>query len=216
MQKKIDVSALNHNDLVKYMADHCGDENAWREFLHRFQNYIASIIIKECKRLHYNVCSDRIGDLLHNVYVRLLANDCRALQNFKGSYENSIIMWLRLIAVNIVRSDRNSAHNRQAWIEPGSKDDDIVKLLPDKTGQSEQEARELRSAIHISLDEIENERRCGTRDVLIFRYYFFERFEVDEIAGLPEICKLSEKRIRNIISEIKAKLRDCLANEGYG
>lgn len=214
MLKNSHLRGLNHKKLVQYMAEHAGDNAAWQEFIRRFQNFIAAVIINECKRLHYKEGYERIEDLLHNVYVRLLANESRALRNFKGKFENSIVSYLKLIAINVVRSDR-LVTSRHPVVNQPAVESVYQDMVPDSGSEERLEAGALEQAIQDCLGLIEEQRRNGARDVLLFRCVFFEEMSVEEVADLPEFKTLSEKRIANIVSEIKAALRDCLQRGGY-
>ena len=214
MQKRINFSTLSHNELIHYMAEHNGDNAAWQEFLSRFQNFIAAVIINECKRLNLSDGSDKIGDLLHTVYLRLLMNDSKALKNYEGRYENSIVRYLKLIAINVVRSNKNAA-SKGRFKDLEENDESLASIIPDNSFQDKIDEEELKDVIEQALQEIESMRRNGGRDVLIFRYYFYEEFDVEAITALPEFAGMSQKRIANIIAEIKAELRDCLVHEGY-
>lgn len=214
VQKKIDFNNMSHNQLIAYMARHSGDNAAWREFLNRFQNYIAAVIIKECKRVNYNQGLNKLEDLLHEVYIRMLNNDSRALKNFHGQYENAIVLYLKIIAVNVVRSDMKGSA-REKSVELDDKDENLLDLLPDNSTLDNVSSNDLSSAIKSCLHKIERMRRNGVRDVLLFRYYFYKKFKIEEIAKLKEFSEMSQKRSANIVAEIKAELRDCLSREGY-
>jgi DNA-directed RNA polymerase specialized sigma24 family protein len=214
VQKKIEFKKLSHNQLIAYMARHSGDNAAWREFLTRFQNYIAAVIIKECKRINYSQGLNNLEDILQKVYLRLLDNDSRALRNFHGQYENAIVLYLKIITINVVRSEMK-ASSRERSVELDNRDENLLDLLPDNSTLDKMSSNDLNDAIKSCLRKIEHMRRNGVRDVLLFGYYFYKKFKIEEIAALQVFSELSQKRIANIVAEIKAELRDCLSREGY-
>lgn len=196
------LSSLSHNELIEYMASHCRDNAAWREFMNRFQKFIAMVIIKECERLRYQNGTENIEDFLHTVYLRLLQNDCKALKNFKGRYQNSIISYLKLIALNAVRSDFKKGSNNEIKIS-----DSLPIPIEPPREYSKQETEDF---VDHCLKTIAQQRRNGDRDVLIFRYRVLQEFEIDEIAEMPEFRELSIKRLQNIVSEIRDEMRGFL------
>ena len=163
--------------------------------------------------MHFQKGLQRVDDLLHMTYLRLLQNDSKALKSFKGQYENSIIHYLKLITLNVVRSEfkQSARESRQELLD--SKDE-LIDLLPDHTMQDKLDEHDLHDTLQQYLSEIEKQRRNGERDVLIFQYRILGGFEIDEIVEMPEFKGLSSKRAANIVAEIKDEIRNSLAIEG--
>lgn len=215
-----------HNELVQLLARNCGNEQAWREFIRRFERFIASIIIKQCRQLHHEQGLRQIEDLLYQVYARLLENDCQALRRFRARHDNSIIKYLKIIAVRIVLTDfvATRAQKRRGergeisldnadWQSYEKRSIDLKDIIPVDAGSDGTEHTELLEEIEHCLQQALQNSRHASRDLLIFKYYFYEGFQVEDIATMGAI-DVSQKRISNIISDLKEALRICLRKRG--
>jgi RNA polymerase sigma factor (sigma-70 family) len=213
---------LTHNELVKLIAKTPREESLWGDFVQRFHAYICCTITRELKRLHLYKRLDAVEDLAQEVYARLLTNDCQALKNFKGQYENSIFSYLEIIAIRIVLLDYAKTRSKKRTAAGGeiSLDDlkwnvhegrvvDLKEILHLEDWEEGVRLTELKEEIRYHLDNILGQRRNKERDELIFRYYLYAGLEAEEIALCRDI-NLSEKRVLNIIGEIKQELSRCL------
>src|SRR2546422_8662693 len=84
------------------------DEEAWREFIRRYDPSIRTNVAKtlQTRAAHERrpqLTSDQLDDLVQLVYMRLIAGHCRALKQFSGKHENSIYQYLAIISLNVVR-----------------------------------------------------------------------------------------------------------------
>lgn len=194
----------------------------WREFIRRFNRYIALVITQECRHLQYQAGLNQIDDIISNVYLRLIDNNCKALKRFKGKYKNSIFNYLKIIAIRMVHIHYDY-HRRKGRMPEGgfvSLDEtswdihteqkmNLLEILPDKDWENKINIENLISEIDHCLDKILEHNRNAPRDKFIFKLYHFKDFDVAEIAQIPGVT-LSEKRISNLISELKIKVRACL------
>jgi len=65
------------------------EQEQWGEFVRRTQPLIASVIINTVRRWKTPAPS-LVDDLIQDTYVKLFANDKKALRAIKNEYENTI------------------------------------------------------------------------------------------------------------------------------
>jgi RNA polymerase sigma factor (sigma-70 family) len=86
------------------------DEAAWQEFVRRYHSVIKANVVRyfhlkagqEFER-RSQVHEDSIEDLVQTVYLRLIDDNSRVLKAFHGELENSILAYLTMISVNVVK-----------------------------------------------------------------------------------------------------------------
>ena len=214
---------MTHNELVEHLAHSSQDQTAWGEFYDRFHKHICATIARELRRKPHAQRQDSVEDLVQEVYAKLLAQDCQALKKFTGRYENSIFKYLEIIAIRVVLSDCSRLRSQKRsprggivsldapqWSVAQNRFVDLKEICPWESWEQEFSRHELEDAIRHHLCTILAQRRNGVRDGLIFKYYLYGGMEPGEIALCQGIA-LSEKRIGNIIAEIKHELGQCLS-----
>lgn len=211
-----------NTELVDLCAQEPWNRKAWLEFYNRFDERIWLVIYRECKALGIikqdAQFQETVKDLVQDVYVKLTDNNCRALKNFVGASENSIYTYLGIIAKNVVR---NYHIKISAQKRPSSQKliDDAInisergeKILVRDVGNLSYSGVEEEFSIVILKEEIDEildkilKSKDKDRNKLIFKLYFYEGFSAEEIASRFKF-NLSAKRIRNLVTEIKKKLR---------
>jgi RNA polymerase sigma-70 factor, ECF subfamily len=180
-------------------------EHHWREFVRRTQPLIASVIINTVRRWKQPDPS-LVDDLIQETYVKLFANNRKALRSIKNEYENTIFGYLKVVASNVVRD-----HFRK----PGSKVDEVEvsdAVLP--PGPDERERLEF-------LDKKEQVQRILTRlsssetykrDEAIFWFFYEQGYTAKEISLLPNVG-LTVKGVEAVILRLTRYLRGELGNE---
>ncbi|HET7871300.1 MAG TPA: sigma factor, partial [Terriglobales bacterium] len=77
------------------------DEAPWLEFLCRFQPLIARVVVR-CVRRRTTPQSSLVDDLVQETFLKLCANDCRALRNFDCDHEQALFGFVKKVAHNVV------------------------------------------------------------------------------------------------------------------
>ena len=212
---------MNNTELVKHCANDKKNKKAWLEFLSRYENLVYNTIIQECKNsdLHKNCFQfdETVKDLVQEVYLKLLQNECKALKKFRGESENSIYSYLKIIARNEVR---NYINKMQAKKRPP-----IDRLLDDSTRvtgekgeiynsskyktilfdpEQEFKLKILKEEIDYCLKKILT-GRDKKRNRFIYQLHIYNGFSPKEIASYFNFG-ISTSRIANIISDSRQKL----------
>ena len=98
---------LSSSNLIRVCAG-SNDEEAWNEFIARFQSVIASAVLRTTR--HWAEPSrPQTDDLIQDTYLKLCENDCRLLRSFQSRHEESIYGFLKVIASNVVHDHFKSA-----------------------------------------------------------------------------------------------------------
>ncbi|MDQ7051364.1 MAG: hypothetical protein Q9P14_00095 [candidate division KSB1 bacterium] len=87
------------------------------------------------------------------------------------------------------------------------------ELIPEATFGETTKFAELREEVEYCLEKSTTGSRRPERDRLIFYLYIFEGMDVPSITAFAGI-DLTEKRVSNLISELKEKVRQCLQSRG--
>lgn len=221
----MDYSKLTNRQLVVLCTREPKNELAWKAFYSRFDNHIRLVIIRECRNKGIlNSPSDfatDLEDLVQDVYKNLLKDGCRALKNFRGRSENSIFLYLSVIAKHIIvnniikRKAQRRAGKTKSLDEPIKTSDDNFNIILKDIIQDQYNTIENQINFEYlvdNIDEILNTKIKGKnseRDKLIIKSHLYEDLAAEEIASLLPY-KLSAKRIYNIISNSKVIIRENL------
>ena len=221
----MDYSKLPNKALIHLCGHACKDRGAWAEFYTRFNDRIRLAVYRECKnKIHRNrgsQFSQVVQDIVQDVYVKLVSNEAKALKDFKGTNENSIYLYLGVIAKNAVR---NHVVQANAQKRPSIEKSLDEPLYPDST-QNQLVLHDRLHPIYSNIDEeimfkdlheeiievIEKaySKKDRERNKIIFKLYFYEGFSAENIATQFGY-HLSVKRVSNLISDIKNLLQEKL------
>ncbi len=214
----MDFGALSHNDLIKFIAAHPDDRQAWAEFVARFNSFIYATVFRECKKHGRLSAAVTIDDLVQEVYLKV----CKNLERYRGEYENSILLYLGMIALNTVKNSyrqqhaagrpqeekRISLHDVHAGLQR-ERPIPMIELLPSKDWEEEERLAGLLEEVEYCLQEILRRSRHRVRDEFIFHYYFVGDLSVERIAAYPEV-HLSQQRVFGVLKSFKQKIKECL------
>lgn len=204
----------------------CGlstDPTAWTEFVDTFNRRIVAAVIRERRRRGLATdpsAADAVSDLVQDVYLRLLANDRRALREFRGESEIAVYAYLARIVRAAVgdRTRRDSSQKRSARIVPldggvdGEGSAPLSELLaadggssPDRQMRERAVPRRLRELL--AAGGVPNPER----DALVFELHVLEGLSAREIAGIPAL-DLSLSAVEGVLRRTRERLRERLGN----
>ena len=181
------------------------EEAQWREFVRRTQPLMASVIINTVRRWRQPAPS-LVDDLIQETYVKLFANDRKALRSIKNEYENTIFGYLKVVASNVVRDHFRKPGNKADEVEvsdttfpPGPDERDRRKFL-DKKEQVKRTLATLSSS------------ETYERDLAIFWFFYEQGYTAKEISLLPDVG-LTVKGVEAVILRLTRYLRGELGDE---
>ena len=212
---------MKNTELIDQCAHDKKNNKAWLEFLSRYEGCIHNMVIQECKNseLKKNIFQfeETVRDLVQDVYLKLLQNDCKALRTFRGDSENSIYSYLAIISKNVVknyivkiRAKKRPPIDRSLdnFIIVNEENGEVYYCDKHKTAifDTEQEfkLKMLKEKIDICLKRIMT-GRDKDRNKEIYQLHLYNGYTPKEIASYFNFG-LSTRRIANIISDSRQKL----------
>jgi RNA polymerase sigma-70 factor (ECF subfamily) len=176
------------------------EQEPWREFVRRTQPLIASVIINTVRRWKTPAPS-QVDDLIQDTYVKLFANDKKALRAVKNEYENTIFGYLKVIASNVVRDHFRQPVNKADEIElsdsvlpPGPRDRERLEFLHKK-----EQIKRILETLAVS--------ETYDRDVSIFWLFYEQGYTAKEISLLPTVG-LTVKGVEAVLFRLSRHVRE--------
>src|SRR5215472_13306523 len=97
-------------DLLRDCGEKLTDRALWAKFQERFQGLIFLYLMRAMRlRRIQDDAADVVPDLAQEVYLRLVQNDGRILQSFRGTTEFSVMAFLARIASSVVQDHQRAA-----------------------------------------------------------------------------------------------------------
>ena len=177
-----------------------GEQEQWREFVRRTQPLIASVIMNTIRRWKEPAPS-LVDDLIQDTYVKLFANDRKALRSIKNEYENTIFGYLKVVASNVVRDHFRQIENKVEEIELT---DPVLPTPPD--GMDRIEFARLKDEIQKRLQGLMSSETYR-RDEAIFWLYYEQGYTAKEISQLPTVG-LTVKGVESTLMRLTRYLRE--------
>jgi RNA polymerase sigma-70 factor (ECF subfamily) len=181
------------------------EQEQWREFVRRTQPLIASVIMNTIRRWKEPAPS-LVDDLIQDTYVKLFANDRKALRSIKNEYENTIFGYLKVVASNVVRDHFRQPENKADEVEPS---DSVLPLPAD--GHDRLEFAHLKDKVQILLEHFSSSETYA-RDVAIFWFFYEQGYTAKEISFLPDI-ELTVKGVEAVLLRLTRYLREELGSK---
>lgn len=196
-----------------------GDELLWTEFIRRSQPVIAGVVIKTLRRWNRPTPS-LVDDLVQEIYLKLFANNARALRRFVCHHENALYGFLKVVAANTVQDHfrcsysqkRGSGRAEESIDEPANEKPDMHTLGEGRIGAANFASRYDALERRILLREIDAYLKSRTsepgfmRDYTIFWLYYREGLTAKAIADLAHIG-LSIKGVESALLRLTRLVR---------
>lgn len=211
-QESINASTLISTELFQHCAVDMHDEICWEEFLRRYRTLITRSVTCTYRRFMNgnHAPSWRIAELMQEVYLRLLNNECALLRQFRGENENAAEAYIAQIAMNTVS---DVLKREMAWKRYGDKSatslDEIPSLLNDTRYQetiSFPVGLIERDLIRILIHSGSN----WQRDAAIFFLHIRFGLTIKEIVR-TNLFQLQPTSIFGVIVRVRRRLRQSLS-----
>jgi len=176
------------------------DQAHWRDFVRRTQPLIASVIMNTIRRWQ-TPSPSLVDDLIQDTYIKLFANDRKALRSIKNEYENTIFGYLRVVASNVVWDHFRHPENKVEEIELA---DPVLPPGPD--GMDRLEFARRKEQIQQRLQTLSSSPTYQ-RDVAIFWFYYEQGYTAKEIAALPNVG-LTVKGVEAVLQRLTKFIRE--------
>ncbi len=182
------------------------NEELWHEFVRRTQPLIANVIINTLRRWR-EPSPSLVDDLIQETYLKLFANDRKALRGIRNEHENTIFGYLKVAASNTTVDYFRQPKNKVSELELT---DPVVPPLPD--GFDRIEFEQLKDKIQARLESLSSSDTCQ-RDQMIFWLYYEQGYTAKEISLLPNF-DLSVKGVESTLVRLVRFVREGLPLAG--
>jgi RNA polymerase sigma-70 factor (ECF subfamily) len=193
-------NSLTTEDLLRACIE--GGEPAWAEFIRRFHPLIAGTVAR-CARRFGECSADLIDDLVQDTFLKLCANRCRILRDFRPQSPEAIFGFLKTVAFNVTLD-----HFRGGMAEKrGSGQRDVA--LDTYAGSAVAGGEGLPEVEReILLREIEENlpSDASPRDRQIFWLYYRHGMTTRAIASIPGLG-LTQKGVESVIQRLTSYVR---------
>jgi RNA polymerase sigma-70 factor, ECF subfamily len=207
----LDPATLSSEELVLSCLE-AGDERAWAEFVRRFHRLIASVVLRVTRQWG-EVSPQVVDDLVQETYLKLCADQCRLLREFKSQHPDAIYGFLKVVAANVVRDHFKAVRSqKRGGVLVTASTDGREITLSEPTESSVAEAMERRLLIQnvdACLQVITTGPTC-LRDRRIFWLYYKVGLSAAAIAMLPTIS-LTTKGVESTLLRLTKQVRKRLA-----
>lgn len=208
----MDLSGLSSAELSRLCVQ-TGNIDAWTEFIRRFQRAIALTVLRVSRQCG-SISNAVVDDLIQETYLRLCADKCRLLRDFKasGDISDPLGALVRVIAASVAY---DHFRHQLALKRGGSLQRNNPKKPEDNqfsdlwTGVRHIEREMQLSQIEQTL-ELAPQESITVRERLIFRLYFRQGLTASSIASMPTM-NLTTKGVESAIHRITKYLKDRLA-----
>lgn len=178
------------------------DQELWQKFVRRTQPLIANVIINTLRRWR-EPAPNLVDDLIQDTYLKLFANDRKALRGIRNEHENAIFGYLKVTASNTTIDHFRQPKNNVPELELT---EPVVPPLPD--GFDQIQFARFKDTIQTRLESLSASDTCQ-RDQAIFWLYYEQGYTAKEIALLPNI-KLSVKGVESTLLRLVKFVKDGL------
>lgn len=205
----MELSSISANELARLCCE-TGREDAWREFVRRFQRPIALAILRTARNWGAHSAT-LVDDLVQDVFLRLCADDCRLLRNFVPREPDSIIGYLKVLAANVTHDKlrtEKAVKRGGSFIFQDTEPVDLDGLFAAPAGADAVEKSVRRHEIDQALQSFAPQV-ITDRDRTIFWLYFEQGFSAREIGEIASIG-LTVKGVESSIHRTTQQVREVL------
>jgi RNA polymerase sigma-70 factor (ECF subfamily) len=149
-----------------------------------------------------------IDDLTQDTYVKICANNFKALRTFDFRHENALFGFLKVMAANVAEDYIRSSHSQKRGQGRDDEDFDQTGSAGPSSSPEPIERKILMNEIKKCLQEHSADPNFA-RDYAIFWLYYRQGLTAKEIADLPSIG-LTVKGVESTLLRLTRMLRDKL------
>jgi RNA polymerase sigma-70 factor (ECF subfamily) len=199
----VDWSALSSDELIRACAGN-GEIGAWEEFVRRFRPLIAGTVFRTARR--YGECPPHLlDDLIQNTYLKICADRCRMLREFRSNTPEAIFGFLKKVAFCVTHDHFRGGHTDKRWT--GQREIALDAWAESTIASSEGLPKVERD---ILIQEIDDQLDADPRDRQIFWLYYRHGMTSRAIAAIPGIG-LTQKGVESAIQRLTNQIRNRLA-----
>lgn len=193
------------------------DPALWQEFVCRVQPLISKVVGRTARRCRWGSSDPAlVDDLIQDTFMKLCANDYRALREFQFEHENSFFGFLKTVASNVVRDHIRATENQKRPSPRQQEDLEMASAtVPSKTSFGEDtQSQILIAEIQRILEEELPHEPNFRRDLAIFWLYYRWGLTAKEISKIRSIG-LTIKGVESLLLRLTRLVRSKLGGN-YG
>lgn len=191
----------------------------WVEFVRRFHPLIATVVLRTAQSCG-ELTPTLHDDLIQETYLKLCANDCRLLRNFRSRHPDAIFGFLKVVTANVVYDHFKASHAAKR----GGRG--IPVSLEEEQEGSQSHLREFPASNSSRIEQtilVQEIDRCLKRTISptelsrsrrIFWLYYRCGLSARAIASLPHI-NLTTKGVESTIFRLSGLVRTALERAHY-
>jgi RNA polymerase sigma-70 factor (ECF subfamily) len=181
-----------------------GEQHVWEEFIRAAQPFLASGVMRALGGWSPARRAE-IDDLVQESFVRLCANDCRALRNFRAADSNALCVYLRTVAASVATDHLRSVNaQKHGSGQPAVSLDDLSR--EPAAGHDTIAAIERKMLMQLIDRCLQSQ---SERDRAIFWLYHRQGLTPKAISGLTPFA-LAQRGVETILYRLTAAVRDCV------
>src|SRR5215469_12430604 len=207
----MDPRELSAQELLQRCCRDRNDNAAWEEFVRRFQPLIAGVVLKTLRHRYAAPAPHLVDDLVQDTYLKLCANNYRALRKFVPRHDNSIYEYLKRtassVALDYLRRRKNKKHG--GGQEEEELDEARMPVVPGPPLLDPAERNIRMAEIRSCLAKHASDDRTFARDYMIFTLHHCYGLTANAISKLPSFG-LSTKGVESTLFRLFRLLREKL------
>jgi RNA polymerase sigma-70 factor, ECF subfamily len=206
----MDPQELSAQELVQLCLD-VNQKAAWEEFVRRYQPVIARVVMRTTRRWAAPLPA-LVDDLVHETYLKLMANGLRALRELELNHEKAIFGFLKAVASNVVMDHfrgEDSEKRGGRW-EAVSLEHAAFFVASPRGGTRMADRELLVHEIDVVLKSQQSDPNF-VRDYCIFWLYFRDGFTAKAISELPSI-ELKVKGVESTLLRLTKLVRSRMSS----
>lgn len=204
----MDPRKLSLQELLSYCLE-AQDPDAWTELVRRTQHLIAGVVTK-CVMRRRSRNPAPIDDLVQDTFVKLCANNFKALREFNFQSEQAFYAFLKVVASHLVEDyfRRKKSKKHGDSVEEEDIDEGRIRVPFRPNSLRPAEMAILMGQIDQCLAKLASDPNF-TRDRAIFWLYFRQGLTAKAISELPGIT-LGVKGVESTLLRLTRYLKVCL------
>jgi len=199
-----DLSSLGDRELLAMCAGR--SPGAWEEFIHRYHRLIYYAMHRTMAIRNYSPATEESEDLLNDLLVHLIKNNCRKLTQYRGDQGATAATWLRTVTVRFVidylrkkaRESETIHFDSHASLAEASADSPET---PEEVYQSKEAQQRFNRAVS-ALNE---------KDRYFMELYYGQGLSPEKVA---QVLGISVKTVYSRVGRLKTKLSQQMEKEG--
>lgn len=210
-QPPIAVQQLALSQLLQLCLRH-GDEASWAEFIRCAQPVIAGVVVKAMRRWR-SPSPAMVDDLVQETYLKLCANDFKALREFVCEHDNALYGFLKVVATHAVHDHFRGSYSQKRG--NGREDEELEQAGASRADSSTSVERMERGILLQEISQCLESRAAGphfARDYAIFWLYYVQGYTAKAIARLPNIG-LTIKGVESTLLRLTRLVREGLTGK---